>query len=222
MKQAAESPDCTVAPSNKRLAARRDAFLEAGRAVFHEKGFSDATLDDVIAKSGGSRQTLYALFGGKQGLFEAIVSDNCETIYRGMTQDALAGRPPAEVLEEVGARYLTIVTSPDCLSLNRMVISEAPRMPELAQRFWSLGPGRSRAFLTAFFESQIARGTLQLTDAGAAASQFLEMLSGTTRMQCLLGVRQAPSKSEMKTIVKGAVKQFLDGCRAGRNAADAS
>ncbi len=216
MKQAVQSSDCAISPASKRLAARRDAFLEAGRAVFQEKGFADATLDDVIAKSGGSRQTLYALFGGKQGLFEAIVSDNCETIYRGMVLDALATRSPAEVLEEVGTRYLAIVTSPECLSLNRMVISEAPRMPELAQRFWSLGPGRSRNFLKAFFETQIARKTLRLTDPAAAADHFIEMLSGTTRMQCLIGVRPPPSKSEAKKIVKAAIAQFLDGCRLSR------
>jgi TetR/AcrR family transcriptional regulator, mexJK operon transcriptional repressor len=216
MKQAAQSSDCAVSPASKRLVARRDAFLEAGRAVFHEKGFADATLDDVIAKSGGSRQTLYALFGGKQGLFEAIVSDNCETIYRGMALDVLAARSPDEALEEIGTRYLTIVTSPDCLSLNRMVISEAPRMPELAQRFWSLGPGRSRSFLTAFFETQIARKTLRLTEANSAADRFIEMLSGTVRMQCLIGLRQPPTKTEVKKIVKGAVAQFLDGCRLSR------
>jgi TetR/AcrR family transcriptional regulator, mexJK operon transcriptional repressor len=214
MKQAVQSSPCANSPASKRLAARRDAFIEAGREVFQEKGFADATLDDVIAKSGGSRQTLYALFGGKQGLFEAMISDTCETIFSGMTPALLATRPPSEVLEEVGIRYLTIVTSPSCLSLNRLVISEAPRMPELAQRFWSLGPGRSRAFLTAFFATQIARGTLCLTKADAAADHFLEMLSGTVRMQCLIGLRSPPSKSEVKKIVNGAVAQFLDGCRA--------
>jgi TetR/AcrR family transcriptional regulator, mexJK operon transcriptional repressor len=220
MKKAVQSSPCANSPASKRLAARRDAFLEAGREVFQEKGFADATLDDVIAKSGGSRQTLYALFGGKQGLFEAIVSDNCETIYRGMALNVLAARPPAEVLEEIGIRYLTIVTSPDCLSLNRMVISEAPRMPELAQRFWSLGPGYSRNFLAAFFESQMARGSLRLKGAAAAADQFIEMLSGTVRMQCLIGLRPPPTKSEVKKIVQGAVSQFLDGCRGSDQAAE--
>ena len=67
-----------VSPPRKRLAARREAFLSAASEVFQKKGFAEATLDDVIALSGGSRQTLYELFGGKQGLFEAIISDNCE------------------------------------------------------------------------------------------------------------------------------------------------
>lgn len=212
MKQSQANSACTIDPANKRLAARRDAFLSAGRQVFQEKGFADATLDDVIAKSGGSRQTLYSLFGGKQGLFEAMISDTCETIFRGMTTELLATQPLYDVLEQVGIRYLTTVTSSDCLSLNRLVISEAPRMPELGQLFWTLGPGRSRRFLAAFFQSQIQRGTLRLADSNAAADHFLEMLSGTVRLQCLVGLRPPPAKNEIKKIVTGAVAQFLEGC----------
>ncbi|VFU09670.1 protein of unknown function [Methylocella tundrae] len=35
--------------------------------MFQEKGFAEATLDDVIALSGGSRQTLYLLFWRQEG-----------------------------------------------------------------------------------------------------------------------------------------------------------
>ena len=83
-------------PPTKRLAARREAFLAAARQVFEKKGFAEATLDDVVALSGGSRQTLYALFGGKQGLFEAITSDTCETIFQGLTPEKLATRAADE------------------------------------------------------------------------------------------------------------------------------
>ncbi len=64
-------------------------FPCGGPGVFDEKGYAEATLDDVIGRSGGSRQTLYALFGGKQGLFEAIISENCETIFQGLTPEHL-------------------------------------------------------------------------------------------------------------------------------------
>src|ERR1700730_3386419 len=87
-------------PPRKPLAARRQAFFAAARQVFEKKGFAEATLHDVIALSGGSRQTLYALFGGKQGLFEAIISDTCETIFRGLTLEQLAPRSPDEGLQE--------------------------------------------------------------------------------------------------------------------------
>src|ERR1700730_8195256 len=113
---------CTRIPPSKRLAARREAFLAAAREVFEKKGFAEATLDDVIALSGGSRQTLYALFGGKQGLFEAITSDTCETIFQGLAPEQLAPRATDEVLKEVGTRYLAIVTSPACLRLYGLVV----------------------------------------------------------------------------------------------------
>jgi TetR/AcrR family transcriptional repressor of mexJK operon len=199
-------------PPRKRRAARREAFLAAARQVFEKKGFAEATLDDVIALSGGSRQTLYALFGGKQGLFEAITSDTCETIFQGLTPEKLATRATDEVLKEVGTRYLAIVTSPPCLSLHRLVVAEMPRIPEVAQRFWKLGPGRSRAFLSEFFDRQIERGLLRMPDSHAAAEYFLEMLSGTVRLQCLIGLRQPPTPREIEEIVHGAVAHFLHGC----------
>jgi TetR/AcrR family transcriptional regulator, mexJK operon transcriptional repressor len=199
-------------PPSKRLAARREAFLAAARQVFEKKGFAEATLDDVVALSGGSRQTLYALFGGKQGLFEAITSDTCESIFQGLTPEKLATRATDEVLKEVGTRYLAIVTSPSCLSLNRLVVAEAPRIPEVVQRFWKLGPGRSRAFLAEFFDRQIERGLLRMPDSRAGAEYFLEMLSGTVRLQCLIGLRQPPTPQEIEEIVRGAVAQFLNGC----------
>jgi AefR-like transcriptional repressor, C-terminal domain len=108
--------------------------------------------------------------------------------------------------------YLAIVTSPACLSLYRLVVAELPRIPEVAQRFWKLGPGRSRAFLTEFFDRQIERGLLRMPDSRAAAAYFLEMLSGTVRLQCLIGLRQPPSPQEIEEIVQGAVAQFLNGC----------
>ncbi len=186
--------------------------MAAARDVFQEKGFAEATLDDVISRSGGSRQTLYALFGGKQGLFEALIIENCETIFRGFNPEKLAPRAPDEVLEEVGIRYLDIVTSPAALSINRLVIAEAPRIPEIGEQYWRLGPGRSRVFLAAFLDRQIERGLLQMPDSLAGADHFLEMLSGTVRLQCLIGLRQPPGAVEIKEIVRRAVQEFLNGC----------
>jgi len=186
--------------------------VAAAREVFHQKGFAEATLDDVIALSGGSRQTLYALFGGKQGLFEALVTETCESIFGGLTPEKMASQSPDLVLREVGVRYLEIVLSPAGLSLTRLVVGEAPRIPEIAETYWKCGPGRSRAYLTDFFERQIERGRLEMADCQKGADHFLEMVSGTIRLQCLIGVRKPPDRAEIEDIVQGAVSRFLNGC----------
>jgi AcrR family transcriptional regulator len=197
--------DSPSAPAlSRRLAARKAAFLTAARDVFQEKGYAKATLDDVIGLSGGSRQTLYSLFGGKQGLFEALVTETCESIFGDMPSEKHPSPALEETLTEIGVRYLEVITSPPVLNLTRLVIAEAPRIPEIARRYWTLGPGRSRALLTTFLEKN------GLASANAA-NYFLEMLSGTIRFQCLIGVRQPPDQTEIEEIVRAAVTRFLNG-----------
>jgi TetR/AcrR family transcriptional repressor of mexJK operon len=198
-----------------RLEARRQAFLEAATAAFLEKGYANTTLDDIIARSGGSRQTLYALFGGKQGLFEALMTERSGRIFGAWEEESdLLDRPPEQVLTEVGIRFLEAVTTPDALGVYRLVVAEGVFMKELAEQFWETGPGRSRAVLANYFAQQAGRGTLVLEDPEQAAHQFWGMLLGNLHMQCLLGLRSAPDQAEIEAYVRTAVARFLDGCRA--------
>jgi TetR/AcrR family transcriptional repressor of mexJK operon len=197
-----------------RLEARRQAFLEAATAAFLEKGYANTTLDDVIARSGGSRQTLYALFGGKQGLFAALVTERSSQILSFWEEDSeLLDRPPEQVLVEIGVRYLEAVTTPDALGLYRLVVAEGMFMRELAEQFWERGPANSRTVLAKYFARQAERGTLLLEDPDQAAYQFWGMLLGNLHMQCLLGLRPAPDRAEIEAYVRTAVARFLDGCR---------
>jgi TetR/AcrR family transcriptional repressor of mexJK operon len=197
-----------------RLEARRQAFLEAATAAFLEKGYANTTLDDIIARSGGSRQTLYALFGGKQGLFAALVTERSSRIFSCWEEDSdLLDRPPEQVLVEVGMRYLEAVTTPEALGVYRLVVAECMSMKELAEQFWERGPDRARAVLAHYFEQQAGRGILLVEDPEQAARQFWGMLLGNRHMQCLLGLRPAPDRVEIEAYVRTAVTRFLDGCR---------
>jgi TetR/AcrR family transcriptional repressor of mexJK operon len=198
-----------------RLEARRHAFLEAATTVFLEKGYANSTLDDVIARSGGSRQTLYGLFGGKQGLFEVILSDSSSKIFGTLDLEDMLDQTPKQVLLELGIRYLQTVTSPVAVGLFRLLIAESMSMPHLAKRFWEIGPNRDRTLLSRYFAHQAGRGILQLTDPERAAQQFWGMSRGDYHMQCALGLCEPPTTKEITAFVKSAVSRFLDGCRAG-------
>jgi TetR/AcrR family transcriptional repressor of mexJK operon len=203
----------TEVARGSRLEARRRAFLEAGTAVFLEKGYANATLDDVIARSGGSRQTLYALFGGKQGLFEVIVSDFTGKIFGTLNMEDMLGETPDQVLVELGIRYLQTVTSPVAVGLFRLMIAESTSMPHVARRFWEIGPNRDRTVLTSYFAHLAHRGILQLTDPDRAARQFWGMLRADYHIQGSLSLCEPPGIEEITAFAKSAVSRFLDGCR---------
>ncbi len=199
--------------ARSRLEARRRAFLDAANAAFLEKGYANTTLGDIIARSGGSRQTLYMLFGGKQGLFEAIVSDFNADVFRPFRAADDPERTPDEVLVEIGTHFLHTVLAPNAVALFRLVVAEGPFMGELSERFWSLGPARTLAAFESYFLEQTRRGVLVLSDAHQAARQFQGMLLGTFHIQCLLGLRSIPAPAEIDDFVRAAVKKFLDGSR---------
>jgi TetR/AcrR family transcriptional regulator, mexJK operon transcriptional repressor len=207
MTQAADRP-------RPRLEARRRAFLEAATAVFLEKGYANATLDDVIARSGGSRQTLYALFGGKQGLFEAIMHDRCDTIFSALDAEGMLDLLPDDVLMDFGVRLLSVVCAPEAVGIYRLVVAESASMPDLAERFWSAGPGRTHALLARYIREQVRRDALRVSDPEQAAQQFWGMLLSGFHMQCVFGLRGLPQPDEIRAFTRSAVDRFLSGCGA--------
>src|SRR5438552_15578544 len=68
----------------RRKAARPSEIVAAALAVFAEKGFAAARLDDIAARAGVSKGALYLYFATKEDLFRAVVTDaggpNIETL----------------------------------------------------------------------------------------------------------------------------------------------
>jgi TetR/AcrR family transcriptional regulator, mexJK operon transcriptional repressor len=192
-------------------ARRRAAMLEAATAVFLERGYEGATLGEVIARSGGSRATLYGQFGDKAGLFGAIIAAFCERIVAPVGQEIEGPAEPA--LLAVGRGFMQAMMAPESLGLYRIVIAEGTRFPELAEAVFSAGPKAAADGLTRYLAQKVRSRELGLDDPGAAARHFLEMVKGDLHFRALLGLAPAPSAADVENCVALAVKTFLDGAR---------
>ena len=93
--------------AGRSASARRRAILGAARELFLERGYAATTCADVVARSGGSLATLYALFGTKRGLFEAILRDYSEAVMRPLCVDGISTDPEQGLLA-IGKRYLAL------------------------------------------------------------------------------------------------------------------
>ena len=79
----------------------RRAILDAATAEFSAKGFAGARVDDIAARTATTKRMIYYYFGGKEGLYAAVL----EEAYGGM-RDAeaalrLDGMPPAEAMRRL-------------------------------------------------------------------------------------------------------------------------
>jgi TetR/AcrR family transcriptional regulator, repressor of fatR-cypB operon len=69
-------PEVQLSRRERERIARRDEILSAARAVFAEKGFSRATLDEIAARAEFGKGTLYNYFeGGKDALLIAVLDE---------------------------------------------------------------------------------------------------------------------------------------------------
>src|SRR6478735_5344216 len=66
-----------MAPMSKLPRRRKDTrpaeLLDAALDVFAEKGFADARMEDIAARAGAAKGTLYLYFASKEAVFEALV-----------------------------------------------------------------------------------------------------------------------------------------------------
>jgi AcrR family transcriptional regulator len=69
----------------------RDAILAAGEAVFSERGFGGARMEDIAERAGVSVGTLYNYFDDRDALLEAIL----EASAHALTARMVNGLPPA-------------------------------------------------------------------------------------------------------------------------------
>ena len=113
------------------------------------------------------------------------------------------------MLADLGRRFLPLVTSPEAVSLFRIVVAEAGRFPELGQTFFDCGPLRWVATVAPYFEEQHRRGRLHLPDPEGAAVQFMTTLKDPLHMRAILGVQQQVTEAEIEAHVKRSVESFL-------------
>jgi AcrR family transcriptional regulator len=117
----------------RRKEARPDEILAAALASFAERGFAATRLEDVAARAGISKGTLYLYFKGKEELFEAVVRATLlPNIERLEAMTATFEGPSAVLLERLLLTFAAVVDS-RVGAIPKLVIAEAGNFPELAR-----------------------------------------------------------------------------------------
>jgi AcrR family transcriptional regulator len=158
----------------KRWQRRKDArppeILEAALAVFAEKGFAATRLDDVAAKAGITKGTIYLYFDSKQALFEALARQSIGVqIDQVSAQLAQFPGSSAELLRLVLSTLGHFAITSDRVVLPRLVLAEAANFPALAE-FWRREViERGVALMSGIIARGIARGEFRNIDLQHAA-----------------------------------------------------
>jgi AcrR family transcriptional regulator len=154
----------------RRKDARPQEILEAALAVFAEKGFAAARMDDIALRARVSKGTIYLYFPSKEAVFKALIQEMLGPQLARFSGLANAHQGPiapllAEILRSLG-RFLT---SSDRVVLPKIVIAEAGNFPDLARIYREEIIERGLALFGGLVQAGIERGEFREVPAQHAA-----------------------------------------------------
>ncbi|GAA5005409.1 TetR/AcrR family transcriptional regulator [Acinetobacter puyangensis] len=177
--------------------------------LFLEHGYDATSMDMLINRVGGSRRNIYERFGGKEGLFVAVISEECKTLAAPLEALVLSNQCVKQTLQNFAEEILHIIQQPRTLELHRLMIAEGKRFPHLSQAIWAAGQDNAKLILEHWIEQQQALGTLSSNfSASLLAQSFIQLVVPPIQMQMLIGGTTISVEQNLD-IIHHAVDFFL-------------
>jgi TetR/AcrR family transcriptional repressor of mexJK operon len=163
-------------PTREQAEARQEALLDTALDMFLEGGFERTTIDAIAANLGMTKRTVYARHADKAALFRASVERAIERYT--IPLEALHAVDSGDLEETLTAiAYLRIakIMSPEGLQMQRILNAEAPRFPEIFDRFYEQAARPTVDFLAHLLRRHAATGVVAIEDPDRAALAFLSL-----------------------------------------------
>ena len=195
-------------------ALRRDARLvEIAAAMFMERGFDGTTIDAVAEAASVGKATLYARYRDKGELFGAVFRRQIDRwLAVSVAEAPRPGEPVEAALLALGRRMVTAALTPEAVAINRIVMAQATRFPDLAALVHREGWQRSNASVAAVLAHFAADGQLAIPDGELAADLFLSLVIGRQARLAILGIASDPDQVDRR--IRAAVALFIRGMAA--------
>src|SRR4051812_42396575 len=139
--------------------AVRRRILGAAMTAFMEGGYAQTSTLEIATRARVSKRELYALFGNKEAMLVACITERARRLKAPVELPELRDRNVlGKVLVAFGSRLLTETTDPAVVAVFRLAISEAVHAPKVAQALETLARKPTRDSLRAIMAKAISAG----------------------------------------------------------------
>ena len=144
----------------KRGAARRDAILAAALEEFSARGFAAARLDDIAHRAGVAKGTIYLYFRDKETLFQELVRSALGPVVGSLEHVTHADVPTRAIADQFIELFVREICDTRRKDVIRLIISEGPRFPKLAEFYYREVLTRALEAIRALLRRAVERGEL--------------------------------------------------------------
>ncbi len=143
----------------RRKEARPGELLEAALDLFVEKGYAATRAEEVAARAGVSKGTLFLYFGSKEELFKAVVRENVVRHQtEGAEEVARFEGPSGQLLTHLMLEWWRRYGATKASGISKLLMSEASNFPDLARFFQEEVVTPGHAMIRSVLQRGIERG----------------------------------------------------------------
>jgi len=171
----AKSVEQKCAPKWRRCPEDRPGqIIEAALQVFGECGLANARLQDIAAKAGVSKGTIYLYFPNKEELFREMIRRTAIAAIERAEQANTPGTPTNQLLAFMKG-YWAFVRSPVFITIYRLVLGELHQFPDLAKFYAIEVVARGQKLLSGIIQKGIDAGEFRAMDPMIAARMLVAL-----------------------------------------------
>jgi AcrR family transcriptional regulator len=190
----------------------RAIIFDAARHEFAASGYAATSMEGVARRAGISTKTLYRLIPNKAALFEAMITNRIDTFASVVRLRACDGSDIEKALREALIVCGELILDGDVISLQRMIMGDNEKFPEVAETFFHKAIRRTERTLANWLQAQNERGLIKIDDSDAAAGMLLGMLAFQPQRAVMFGHAPTLSRDELERRAQAVAVLFLRGC----------
>jgi TetR/AcrR family transcriptional regulator len=206
------SADTSRTKHARRKEARPGELLDAALDLFVAKGFAATRVEEVAAKAGVSKGTLFLYFKSKEELFEAVVRENIgNQISEGMAQiDSFSGTT-TEMLRFAMVTWWERVGNTKASGISKLVMSEASNFPALANFYHDTVVKPGRQLIRAILQRGVDRGEFRALNMDYAVYSVIAPLMFLTMWKHSLGACNLDAPIDPEAYINSQADIMVNG-----------
>jgi AcrR family transcriptional regulator len=144
-----------------RALERREAIAAAALEKFTARGYAATRLDDVAARAGVAKGTIYLHFKDKEALFQELVRTVLVPVIPRFTGPPPAGVSARAMVEGFAEMFIQNIARTKRGDILRLIMAEGVRFPSLAEFYYHEVVERGLVAMRQMIDYGIARGEIR-------------------------------------------------------------
>ena len=196
----------------RRKDARPQELLDAALDLFVERGFAATRSEDVAARAGVSKGTLYLYYPSKEELLKEVIRHHViNPITEGVQIIRDFDGPTPELLALMLQLWWERIGETRASGIVKLMTSEVRNFPEIAQFYVDEVVAPSNQMLASVIQRGIARGEFRAVDVAEATHALVGPLVFLALNKHSLGACSAAFLLEPKAVIAALVDMVLYG-----------